>query len=171
MKLEIDANFEPDIAWLGEINRQTLKLEAMTSVFPASTTQLSCSLWRGTNSSSGVTLTLAVAGRELMAQAEDPSAVTATRAAFENLRRQVNGLLEECRHEGFWRRTSRNRFERQHSLKQETITTRSGAVAHPLHPRTIATLAQGRAYCFRESVMSWSLRKCNESVESGAKGF
>lgn len=28
MKLEIDSYFEPDIAWLGEINRQTPKLKS-----------------------------------------------------------------------------------------------------------------------------------------------
>jgi hypothetical protein len=45
MKLEINCYFEPDIAWLGEINRQTLLLERRASVFPASATLLECALW------------------------------------------------------------------------------------------------------------------------------
>jgi RNA polymerase sigma factor (sigma-70 family) len=127
MKLEIDSYFEPDIAWLGEINRQALKLENLISVFPASTSQLICTLWHGVNSNSGVTLTLAIAGRELLARAEDLSPVMATRQAFEKLSRKVTSLIEECRTEGFWRRTSRDRFAE--SLRKETVTTNSEAAA------------------------------------------
>lgn len=129
MKLEIESYFEPDIGWLGEINRRALKLENLISVYPASTSQLICTLWHGINSSSGITLTLTVAGQKLVARGEDPSPVMATREAFEKLSRKVTGLIEECRAEGFWRRTSRDRFERNESPREETITTGSEAAA------------------------------------------
>jgi RNA polymerase sigma factor (sigma-70 family) len=129
MKLEIDSYFEPDIAWLGEINRQVLKLERMTAVFPASSTQLICSLWHGTNSSSGITLTLSLAGRELITRGRDLSPVMATRVAFEKLSLKVTGLIEECRAEGFWQRTSRNQFGREKSPSKGSISTRSEAAA------------------------------------------
>ena len=129
MKLEIDSYFEPDMAWLGEIHRQALKLEGMVSVFPASTTQLICSLWHGVNSNSGTTLELAIAGRKLMARGEDLSPVMATRQAFEKLTHKVMALIEECRAEGFWRRTSRDKFVPAESLSKEKITTGSEAAA------------------------------------------
>lgn len=66
MKLEIDCYFDPDTVWLGEINRQSLKLKRSISVFPASTTQLECALWHGVDSKSGITLTLDIAGKRLM---------------------------------------------------------------------------------------------------------
>ncbi|HEX7294948.1 MAG TPA: sigma-70 family RNA polymerase sigma factor [Pyrinomonadaceae bacterium] len=129
MKLEIESYFEPDISWLGEINRRALKLENLISVFPASTSRLICTLWHGVNSNSGITLTLAVAGRELVARGENSSPVMATREAFEKLSRKVNGLIEEFRAEGFWHRTSRDRFARAETLRKETITTGSEAAA------------------------------------------
>jgi hypothetical protein len=47
MKHEIDAYFEPDLSWLGEINLQTLRLEREAGVFPPQRTRLDCALWRG----------------------------------------------------------------------------------------------------------------------------
>ena len=129
MKFEIDSYFEPDIAWVGEINRQTLKLESLTSVFPATTTQLVCSLWRGINGENGIALTLTLAGRQLTARAEDSSPVIATRRAFEQLTGQVATLIEERRKEGFWQRTSRDRSARENVHEKETPTTRGEAAA------------------------------------------
>lgn len=129
MKFEIDCYFEPDIAWVGEINRQTLKLESLTSVFPGATTQLTCSLWRGRDGEHGITLTLTVAGRELTARAEDSSPVIATRRAFEELTGKVSALIEESRMEGFWQRTSRDRSATEKVREKEPPTTRSEAAA------------------------------------------
>ena len=129
MKFEIDAYFEPDIAWVGEINRQTLKLESMTSVFPAATTRLTCSLWRGGDCNHGITLTLTIAGRQLTARAEDSSPVIATRRAFEDLSSKVAALIEERRTEGFWRRTSHDRSATEKVRTKETPTSRSEAAA------------------------------------------
>src|SRR5919199_1519884 len=42
MRHEIDSYFEPDISWLGEINRQTLRLEREASVFPPGRTHHNC---------------------------------------------------------------------------------------------------------------------------------
>jgi RNA polymerase sigma factor (sigma-70 family) len=127
MKLEIDSYFEPDIAWMGELNRQGLKLERMTSVFPSSTTHLICSLWRGQDYVSGIVLTLVIAGRELTARAQHSSPVQATRRAFEDLGQQVAALIEERREEGFWLRTSRDRFAHERVQAVDTPSTRSEA--------------------------------------------
>lgn len=129
MKFEIDSYFEPDIAWVGEINRQTLKLESLTSVFPSTTTHLVCSLWRGINGVNGITLTLTIAGRDLTARAKDSSPVVATRRAFEELTGKVATLIEESRTEGVWHRTSRDRFVVGNVREKETPTTRSEAAA------------------------------------------
>lgn len=40
MKHEIECSFDPDIIWLGEINRQVLRLEREASVFPPGRTHL-----------------------------------------------------------------------------------------------------------------------------------
>lgn len=130
MKLDIEAYFEPDIAWTGELNRLTLKLEKLTSVFPTSTTYLLCSVWREGESLSGVTLTLAIAGRELRASAEHSSPVQATRKAFGDLERQVNALIQQRREEEFWQRTSRDRFAHDSARAAEPLpSTRSEAAA------------------------------------------
>ena len=123
MKLEIDCHFEPDIAWLGEINRQTLRLERQLTVFPASTTQLNCALWHGVDSRFGSTLTLHVAGRKLLSRAEDRSPVVATRRAFDDLNEKVAELTEQFRTQEYWRRTSHNRGDRADSLRLHTAKT------------------------------------------------
>ena len=123
MKLEIDCHFEPDIVWLGEINRQTLRLERQLSVFPASTTQLNCALWHGVDSRFGITLTLHVAGRKLLSRAEDRSPVVATRRAFDDLNERVAELTEQFRTQEYWRRTSHNRADRADSLRLHTAKT------------------------------------------------
>ena len=129
MKLEIESYFEPDIAWLGEINRRAIKLENLISVFPASTSQLICTLWHGVNSNSGITLTLAVAGHQLVARGEDLSPVMATRQAFEKLTLKVKALIDECRALGFWQRTSRDRFGGAEILPKQPIAGGSEAAA------------------------------------------
>ena len=123
MKLEIDCHFEPDIAWLGEINRQTLRLERKVSVFPASTTQLNCALWHGVDSRFGITLTLQVAGTKLLSRAEDRSPVVATRRAFDDLNEKVAELTEQFRTQEYWQRTSHNRGAQAASFQQHTAKT------------------------------------------------
>ena len=132
MKVHIDAYFEPDIAWTGELNRQTLRLERLTSVFPASTTHLLCSLWRE-ESLSGIALTLAVAGRELKASGEHSSPVQATRKAFVDLERQATALVQQRREEGFWRRTSRDRFAHEPARAAEAPASRNEAAVRIDH--------------------------------------
>ena len=95
MKLEIACYFEPDIAWLGEINRQTLLLERRVSVFPASTTQLECALWHGVDSKSGITLTLNIAGTKVVSRGEDNSPVVATRRAFADLNTKLTAFTSK----------------------------------------------------------------------------
>lgn len=109
MKLEIDSYFEPDIVWLGEINRRSRKLECTTSVFPASTIQLICSLWHGNNSTWGITLSLTIAGRKLSVlysveglTLEEVARVTrqpvdATRRVIELTRELLRANLAEAR--------------------------------------------------------------------------
>jgi RNA polymerase sigma factor (sigma-70 family) len=124
MKLEIDCYFEPDTVWLGEINRQSLKLERSSSVFPASTTQLSCALWHGVDSKSGITLTLDIAGKRLTSRAEDRSPVAATRRAFDDLNAKVTALTEQFRTQDFWLRTSHNRGSADEPLHKHTPKTK-----------------------------------------------
>jgi hypothetical protein len=75
VKHEIDCYFEPDITWLGEINRQVLRLEREVSVFPSRQTHLNCALRPGGDSPAGVTLTLDIGDKRLRSLAEDPSSV------------------------------------------------------------------------------------------------
>jgi RNA polymerase sigma factor (sigma-70 family) len=108
MKHEIESYFEPDIVWLGEINRRVLRLERATSVFPPPGTYLHCALWNGRESRAGVALTLCICGTELHSRAEDASPVQATRCAFDDLERALSFYMEQQRQEGFWSRTSLN---------------------------------------------------------------
>jgi RNA polymerase sigma factor (sigma-70 family) len=124
MKLKIDCYFEPDTVWLGEINRQSLKLERSSSVFPASTTQLECALWHGVDSKSGITLTLDIAGKRLTSRAEDRSPVAATRRAFNDLNAKVTALTEQFRTQDFWLRTSHNRGLADEPLHKHTPKTK-----------------------------------------------
>ncbi len=109
MKHEIDAFFEPDITWLGEINRQILRLERELSVFPSRGTHLNCALRPGGDRPVGVTLTLDVRDKRLRSFGEDPSPVMATRKAFDKLRRSLAEHVSERRREEFWGRTSRDK--------------------------------------------------------------
>jgi hypothetical protein len=78
MKHEIECSFDPDIIWLGEINRQVLRLEREAGVFPPDRTHLSCVLRQGGDRPAGVILTLRVGQEKLSSFAEDPSPVKAT---------------------------------------------------------------------------------------------
>lgn len=123
MKLEIDCYFEPDIAWLGEINRQTLLLERRVSVFPASATQLDCALWHGVDSKSGVTLTLNIAGTKVISRAEDRSPVVATRRAFHDLNTKLTAFTEQTRSQDYWLRTSHDRGTQAEAIRHGTPKT------------------------------------------------
>jgi hypothetical protein len=109
MKHEIESYFEPDIAWLGEINRRVLQLEREASVFSPQHTRLHCALWRGKEGRVGLTLTLSVGNMELYSRAEDPSPVVATRRAFDELHRQLAECLIEFQGEDFWPLSKGNR--------------------------------------------------------------
>jgi RNA polymerase sigma factor (sigma-70 family) len=108
MKHEIECSFDPDIIWLGEINRQVLRLEREASVFPPNRTHLTCVLRQGGDRPAGVILTLRVGEEKLSSFAEDPSPVAATRRAFDKLRASLAAHVGERRREEFWGRTSRN---------------------------------------------------------------
>ncbi len=108
MKHEIECSFDPDIIWLGEINRQVLRLEREASVFPPGRTHLTCVLRQGGERPAGVILTLRVGDEKLSSFAEDPSPVKATRRAFDKLRAELEAHTGERRREEFWARTSRN---------------------------------------------------------------
>jgi RNA polymerase sigma factor (sigma-70 family) len=123
MKVEIDCYFEPDVAWLGEINRQTLLLERRVSVFPASVTQLECALWHGVDSKFGITLTLNIAGTKVISRAEDRLPVVATRRAFVDLNRKLTAFTEQTRNKDYWLRTSHNRGAKAESLRYGTPKT------------------------------------------------
>lgn len=109
MRHEIEAYFEPDMAWLGEINRRVLQLEREVSVLPPQQTYLHCALWRGKESRAGLALTLRVGDVVLCSRAEDASPVAATGRAFAELQSQLSARMTELRAEGFWSRTSHNR--------------------------------------------------------------
>ena len=108
VKHQIESFFEPDIVWLGEINRQTLQLEREAGVLPPQATHLRCDLYRDEEGCAGISLSLRVGETELRSRAEDSSPVAATRLAFEDLSRQLSAYLEDQRRKGFWSRTSRN---------------------------------------------------------------
>lgn len=108
MKYQIESSFEPDIVWLGEINRRTLILEREASVLPPQATHLRCDLYTDGEGRAGVGLSLRAGATELRSRAEDPSPVEATRRAFDEISRQLVAYLDEQRREGFWARTSRN---------------------------------------------------------------
>jgi hypothetical protein len=108
MKHEIECSFDPDIIWLGEINRQVLRLEREASVFPPNRTHLTCVLRQGGARPAGVILTLLVGEEKLTSFAEDPSPVAATRRAFDKLRASLAAHVGERRREECWGRTSRN---------------------------------------------------------------
>lgn len=127
MTLEIACYFEPDIAWLGEINRQTLLLERRVSVFPASATQLECALWHGVDSKSGITLTLNIAGTKVVSRAEDNSPVVATRRAFDDLNKKVTAFTEQTRSQDYWLRTSHNRGAQVEAIRHGTPKTKREA--------------------------------------------
>jgi hypothetical protein len=109
MRHEIESYFEPDIAWLGEINRRVLQLEREVSVLPPQHTHLRCALWRGKEDQVGLTLTLSVGDMELYSRAEDSSAVVATRRAFEELHRQLAECRIELQGKDFRRQSKGNR--------------------------------------------------------------
>ena len=113
MKHEIECSFDPDIVWLGEINRQVLRLEREARVFPPDRTHLNCVLRQGGDKPAGVILTLSVGEEKLSSFAEDPSPVEATRRAFDKLRAALAAHVGERRREEFWARTSRNRPARE----------------------------------------------------------
>ena len=123
MKLEIACYFEPDIAWLGEINRQTLLLERRVSVFPVSATQLECALWHGVDSKSGITLTLNIAGTKVVSRAEDNSPVVATRRAFDDLNKKLTAFTEQTRRQDYWLRKSHNRGAQVEAIRHGTPKT------------------------------------------------
>ena len=110
MRHEIESYFEPDIAWLGEINRRVLQLEREVSVFPPQHTHLHCALWRGREDSAGLTLTLRLGSMELYSRAEDSSPVIATRRAFDELHHQLAECMIESQNKDIWPRTKRNRL-------------------------------------------------------------
>jgi RNA polymerase sigma factor (sigma-70 family) len=113
MKYEINALFEPDIVWAGEINRQTMRLERKLAVLPPSNANLECSLWRDAERASGVGLTLDLGDVRLSEKAVDSSEVMATKKAFDALNHQVEAHLNRLRERDFWSRTSRNRGEKE----------------------------------------------------------
>lgn len=113
MKYQINALFEPDIIWMGEINRQMMRLERKLEVLPsAGRANLDCSLWRGADSSAGVNLTLDFGDACLNEKALDSSEVTATKKAFDALNHQIEMYLNRLRERDFWGRASRNRRDR-----------------------------------------------------------
>ena len=132
MKHEIDCYFDPDIAWLGEINRQVLRLEREVSVFPPQQTHLNCALRPGGERPAGVTLTLDVGDKRLRSFAESPSTVEATRRAFDKLRRVLEEHLGERRREEFWARTSRNLGTRTTAPEPRDRREAAGAINHHL---------------------------------------
>jgi hypothetical protein len=109
MRHEIESYFEPDIAWLGEINRRVLQLEREVSVFPPQHTHLHCALWRSKEGRVGLTLTLSVGDMELYSRAEDSSPVVATRRAFDELHHQLAECRIEFQGKDFWQRSRDNR--------------------------------------------------------------
>ena len=109
MRHEIESYFEPDMAWLGEINRRVLKLEREVSLLPAQGTHLHCALWRGREGHAGLTLTLSVGDMELYSQAEDASPVAATSRAFDDLHRQLAKCIGESQGKNFWPDSQGNR--------------------------------------------------------------
>lgn len=112
MKLEINAFFEPDIAWAGEINRQSLRLERKLGVLPPLQANLECSLWRDKNREAGVGLTLDLGDIRLSEKAVDSSCVAATKTAFDALNHQVEAYLNRLRERDFWSRTSGNQVKK-----------------------------------------------------------
>ena len=109
MRHEIESYFEPDMAWLGEINRRLLRLEREVCVFPPQHTHLHCALWRGREGRAGMTLTLSVGDRELCSRAEDSSPVAATRRAFKELRSQIAKYAIEIQGQDFGLHGNHNR--------------------------------------------------------------
>jgi RNA polymerase sigma factor (sigma-70 family) len=134
MRHEIEAYFEPDMVWLGEINRRLLQLEGEVGVLPAQQTSLHCALWRGREARAGLTLTLRVGDVELCSRAEDASPVAATRRAFGELQHQLSACMKKLRDEGFWSRTSRNRgaLETRSGVEPGTRREATEAVDHHL---------------------------------------
>ena len=108
MKHEIECSFDPDILWLGEINRQVLRLESEARVFPPGGTHLTCVLRQGGDTPAGVFLTLDVGEEKFLSFGEDPSPVEATRRAFDKLRGELAAHVDGRRRVEFWGRTSRN---------------------------------------------------------------
>jgi len=109
MRHEIESYFEPDIAWLGEINRRVLQLEREVNVFPPRHTHLHCALWRGREDRAGLTLTLSIGDVELYSRAEDSSPVIATRRAFDGLHHQLAKYMSEFQDKVIWPRANFNR--------------------------------------------------------------
>ncbi|HEX8136891.1 MAG TPA: hypothetical protein VF544_04810 [Pyrinomonadaceae bacterium] len=109
MRHEIEAYFEPDIAWLGEINRRVLQLEREVSLFPPQHTHLRCALWRSREDRFGLTLTLSIGDIELYSHAEDSSPVVATSRAFDELHRQLAKYVFEFQGKDFRQHSDRNR--------------------------------------------------------------
>jgi RNA polymerase sigma factor (sigma-70 family) len=115
MKWQIDALFEPDAVWAGEINRQTMRLERKLAVLPQSNANLECSLWRGTDQTAGVGLTLDLGDTRFSEKAVDSSEIAATKKAFDALNHQVESYLNRLRERDFWSRTSGNRGKKESS--------------------------------------------------------
>jgi RNA polymerase sigma factor (sigma-70 family) len=149
LKHEIECYFEPDIAWLSEINRQVLRLEREVSVFPARHTHLNCSLRPGGDRPAGVTLTLDVGDKRLRSFAEDLSPVRATRRAFDKLRRSLDEHVGERRREEFWGRTSRNLPAREPA--PEPRSGREAAALIDCHLSELYNFA-GREIAYRQAV-------------------
>lgn len=113
MKWQINAFFEPEIVWAGEINRQALRLERKLEVLPALKPNLECSLWREANAASGVGLSLDLGDVRLREKAVDLSEIEATKKAFDALHQQVEAHLNRLREQEFWSRTSQNRGKKE----------------------------------------------------------
>jgi ribosome-associated translation inhibitor RaiA len=109
MKHEIESYFEPEITWLGEINRRVLQLEREVNVFPPRHTHLHCALWRGREDRAGLTLTLSIGDVELYSRAEDSSPVIATRRAFDELHHQLAKYMSEFQDKDIRLRANFNR--------------------------------------------------------------
>lgn len=100
MKCDIECSFDPDIIWLGEINRQVLRLEREASALPPDRTHLHCLLRQGGDRPAGVFLTLRAADEKFLSFAEDRSPVGATRRAFDKLRGALAGRVALRQGEG-----------------------------------------------------------------------
>ena len=125
MKHEIDCYFDPDIAWLGEINRQVLRLEREVSVFSPQQTHLNCALRPGGERPAGVTLTLDVGDKRLRSFAESPSPARASTARGEGVRCR-NSIGSRCR--SGWRSWSVTRERAEQTGTSEGVVADGGSV-------------------------------------------